>query len=791
MKARINISLFLVSFSVFIYQVCLLRVLSVADFYHFAFLIVSVALLGFGISGSFLPFFVNRIKDETLLYLLFSFCFSVSVIVSFLVINLVPFDSFKIAWEASQVFYLFIYYLFLMCPFFFGGCFIGYAFYGKQKAQITYFFNLAGSSLGAIAFLILMPVIQQTKTIMLASFLGLVSVFLLTERKHIKRFLALGILFILAAASFYVFLPDVWDTRISPYKSLPAVMRYPDSRLIYTRQDSSTRIDVVQSSSIKSAPGLSLTFGDAPPPQLGLTVDGDNLSPVTRAEGNDLDFLKYLPQAVFLEEKEYGNVLVIEPGGGLDVLCSLYYGIPDIHVVQDNGLAVDLLKGPLASYSGRIYNDKRVKVTETCIRNYSLATDRKFDLIILSLSDSFHPVASGAYSLNENYTYSIESIASIMGMLAPDGRLAVTRWAQSLPSENLKIIGTLAEAAGKDISPHVFAYRSWSTLTTVYRKSGYSSGEIDSLKYMVDKLNYDLVYYRGMEAGEANIYNRLQEPYFHQFFKEIIEGDSKIRQKFYAGYYFNIQPAADNQPYFFNFFKTRQIPDIIRYFGKGTQPFGGGGYLILAAALLISIILSVFLILVPVRTAKIGINLKKDYGYLLYFLAIGLGFFFIELPLMQIFILILGKPSYSVAVILFSLMLFAGLGSIFSNYRKVGLLWVVSALITYIIAFMIFFRFSGHLVLARPLAQRFMLTIALIAPAGFLMGMPFPLGIARAKEENKEIIPWLWAINGCASVVGSVSAVMISIHIGFLAVLGLSCLAYLAAFLAYRRISEA
>jgi len=788
MKIRINISLFLISFSVFVYQVCLLRVLSVADFYHFAFLIVSIALLGFGISGSFLPFFVNRIKDKTLLYLLFSFCFSVSVVASFVVINLIPFDSFKIAWEMRQLFYLLVYYLFLIFPFFFGGCFVGYVFYGKQRAQITYFFNLTGSSLGALAFLILVPVIQQTGTILLSSFLGLVSAFLLVERKHIKRFLTLGILFMAAVTSLLVFFPGVWDIRMSPYKSLEAVLRYPDSRLIYTRQDSSTRVDVVESSSIKSAPGLSLTFGDVPPQQLGLTVDGDNLTPVTKAVGSDLSFLEYLPQAVFLEGGKYKNILVVEPGGGLDVLCSLYYGGSEVYVVQNNGLAVGLLKDQLASYSGQIYNDSRVKIIESCIRNFSLASDQSFDLIILSLSDSFHPVSSGAYSLNENYVYSKESMSSIIELLSPHGCLAVTRWAQSPPSENLKVIATLAETAEKDISSKIFAYRSWSTLTTLYKESGFSGQEIEDLKERTEKLNYDLVYYQGMDRQEANRYNKLEEPYFYIFFKKIIEQDSVSRQDFYSDYYFNIMPATDHQPYFYNFFKPGQVPDIIKYFGKSTQPFGGGGYLILVAALLISVLLSVLLFILPVKTGKSPINFKKDYGYLIYFLSIGLGFFFIELPLMQKFILILGKPSYSVAIILFSLMLFAGLGSIFANYYKINLLWVILALVTYIMLFMVFFRFFGHLVLARPLGQRFAATIALIAPAGFLMGIPFPLGIARAKEKSKEIIPWLWAVNGCASVVGSIAAVIISIHTGFLAVVGISCLVYLAALLAYRKL---
>ncbi len=794
MKIKINISLFLISFSLFIYQVSLLRILSVSDFYHFAFLIVSVALLGFGISGSFLPFFIRRIKSERLLYLIFSLGFSVSVVISYLAVNIIPFDSFKIAWESVQLFYLFIYYLFLILPFFFGGSFIAFVFHGKQKPQVTYFFNLIGSSLGAVAFLILVPSVQQSGIILLSSALGIISIFILLDRKYLKSFLLSAVIFILLTGFLLFFVPGLWEVRMSPYKSLQTVMRYPDSHLLYTAEDSATRVDVVESGNIKSAPGLSLVHTGTPPEQLGLTIDGDNLTPVTRVEDTSIEkdstlkFLEYIPQSVYMKDAKYENILITEPGGGLDVLCSLYHGNSDIYIIQNSELVTGLLEVSFSEYSGSIYNNPAVSVEKSFIRNFSLTTDKKFDLIVLSLSDSFHPVSSGAYSLNENYIYSTESISAITELLSHDGILAITRWAQVPPSENLKIIATLVEALQRDISSSIFSYRSWSTVTTLYKNSVFAPVEIELLKEHVEALNYDPVYYSGMKESDANMHNILEEPYFYRFFKLIIEEDDSVREELYRDYYFNITPATDNRPYFFNFFKTNQIPDIIKYFGKSTQPFGGGGYLILVAALLISVLLSVLLIILPVKTAGGSINIKKDYVYLIYFICLGMGYFFIELPLMQKFILMLGKPSYSVAIVLFGLMLFAGFGSIYTGFRKTNLTWVVLSLVIYITFFMVAFRFYSNILLARPLWQRFAITIAIIAPAGFLMGIPFPAGIAKAKEKKSQIVPWLWAINGCSSVVSSIAAVIISIHAGFLAVLGLSLLFYITAVFSYKKL---
>ncbi|GAH94441.1 unnamed protein product [marine sediment metagenome] len=170
----------------------------------------------------------------------------------------------------------------------------------------------------------------------------------------------------------------------------------------------------------------------------------------------------------------------------MDVAGALYFGGENIYVSQNSSLMVDVLKDGFSDYSGNIYNDKKVEVFEVSSRNFSKITDRKFDLIIISLSDSFHPVSAGAYSLNENYLYTVESISDLMAILKEDGVLAVTRWVQFPPSENLKALSTLYESLdylqiGK-IPKKVFAYRSWSTCTTLFKKDGFAENEINSLK---------------------------------------------------------------------------------------------------------------------------------------------------------------------------------------------------------------------------------------------------------------------------------------------------------------------
>lgn len=832
-RNRINISVFLVSFSVFLYQVCLLRIISLSDYYHFAFLIISIALMGFGISGSSMYFFTRKIKERSLLLSVFAATFTVSIFLSYLLINRIPFDSFKIAWEARQIFYLLAYYFSLLLPFFFGGSFIGYVFYGEEKPGVTYFYNLIGSAAGSIIFLFLVQPVGKIGVILVSIASGIASTILVLERRHIKIFSAVVLVFIIAVVAVFLFFPAFLDIRMSPYKSLPALLRIPESEILYSAENNYAKVDVIESSSIKSYPGLSLKFPDIPPEQLGITVDGNNLSPITKV-GNknipELDFLNYMPVSVIFklisEEVQSKDMLIIEPGGGLDVLACLYfnqiaqadkepeinldkenYNISNkklnldssacnIYILENNNLVTGILKndqtknGFFVNYSGKIYKKGNVSVIETSSRNFASTTSKKFDLIVLSLADSFHPISSGAYSLNENYLYTEESFSELIKLLSNNGVLAITRWIQIPPSEGLKVISTIAESCRNleipNLPEKVFAFRSWSTITVLFKKDGFMPSESKIIKNELKELNFDLVYSKDAIASETNTYNQLNTTDYYDYFKRIIEGSTKERADLYKDYYFNIEPSTDNRPYFYDYFKFRQVPDIIKYFGKSTQPFGGGGYLILVTALIIAIVLSLLFVILPLRIRRINLNIRTDYRFLIYFLALGFGFFFVELPFIQKFILVLGKPSYSLSVVLFSLLLSAGFGSFIITRIKLDLKWVVLIIVIYILLFIFLSRQIQEFIIAKSLWQRFFYTALLIVPLGFFMGIPFPAGIVAAKKKKEELIPWLWAVNGCASVIGSITAVIISIHLGFLVVVGIAAVLYVVAYVAYR-----
>jgi len=780
------IAIGLISAATLILQITLTRIFSVAQWYHFAFLSVSVALLGFGASGSVLsvrPLSPKRHKAGHLSAM--SLGFALSTIGSYLSINYLPFDSFRIAWERVQLLYLALYYLALVMPFFFSGLVIGSLLQVEpEHVGLLYGVNMGGSALGSLAALGLLPLLGGSGTIALVSALGAASalLFQLSERLwladrsgRIWRGLCLGLLLLLIAL--VARLPALWEIRMSPYKTLSAALRFPNARILYRRWNAISRIDVIESEGIHSAPGLSLVYRGDLPPQLGLTLDGGNLSPITRrGSSEDEEFLDYLPSSLAYELRPASRCLVISPGGGLDVLTALHHDVSSVTVVEGNPAIVEAVRDRYAEYAGHIYRDARVRVIIEDGRSFVRRSEEHFDILHLSLTDTYHPITSGAFGLSENYTYTQEAFEDYLGHLSEDGILMLTRWLQDPPSEELRVCALAAAALGHlgipDPGRHIVAIRTWSTATFLVRRTPFTAGDIESVRAFCNRLNYDLIYYPGMTGEEANRYNLLEAPVYYESFSRLIKGN---RADFYQHYDYEISPPSDDRPFFFHFFKWSQVPDILRNYGKTWQPFGGSGYLVLIMLLTLALAASGVLILLPLAFGKKR-RIRFHARFLLYFALLGIGYLWIEIPLMQRFILFLGQPTYAFGVVLFALLLASGIGSALSARinGSAALLALVALALLYPLALPWLFGRT----LGLPLAARVVITVLSVAPLGLLMGVPFPKGIVSVGREAPELVPWVWGINGCASVISSILAMILSISFGFSTVLLLACATY-------------
>jgi spermidine synthase len=541
----------------------------------------------------------------------------------------------------------------------------------------------------------------------------------------------------------------------------------------------------VESRSIRSAPGLSYEYAGDLPAQKGIFTDGEDLSPLTAASpGSDAAFLDNLLVSLPYRLLSSPRVLVIEPGAGLDVLLGVHSGAREIVAVESNPLVIELVRERYSDYAGQLYSLDQVTMVAEDARSFLRRSQDRYDLIQLSLAESYRPVGSGAYSLSENYLYTSEAFAQYLDHLQPGGLLMVQRWLQTPPSENVRTLALAVSALERlgvdDPAQHLVALRSLYTGLLLVQLEPFTSIELQEVREFATQKRFDLVYYPGIQPDEVNRYGILEEPYYYQAYSALLGAED--RTAFYASYPFDVTPPSDDRPFFFHFFRWAQTPEIIQTLGKTWQPFGGSGYLLLLALLGLALVASSTLILLPLIFLGRRGEVRNGRRLFVYFLLLGIGYLFVEIPLLQRFIQFLSHPVYAFATVLFSLLTFSGLGSL--AVRRLPLRKTLVALVALLVCYPLLLPHFFDWLLGAPLLVRAAASAMALAPLGFLMGVPFPAGIELTGRISSHLVPWAWAVNGCASVLSSILAVMVAISWGFSRVLMGAGLAYGVALIA-------
>jgi hypothetical protein len=800
----IYLGLGLISAATLAFELALTRLFAVAQWYHFAFLAVSVALLGFGASGTALalrPGLARRPLPPTLAWV--AVAFSAGLLLGYLGVNYIPFDPYRIAWERSQFLYLVPYYLAPALPFFCSGLALALALAARPaQAAAIYATSMVGSAVGAAGALLLLAAFGGPGTVLFCAAVGWLAAGVFCwgryrEAKVLQKVLAVPYLFLLGALVFAALrLPPPFELRLSPYKGLSQVLHFPDAELVFRGWDATARVDVVRSGAIRSAPGLSLNYMGQMPRQLGLFTDGDDLSPIT-LDGAGTRFADYLLAALPYHLRPGARALLLEPRGGLDVLVALEGGASAVTAVESIPPAVAAARASCArqGVSG-VYDAPRVTTVLEHGRSYAHRSAARFDIVQLALIGSYRPVVTGTYSLAEDYLYTTEAVEDYLGALEEGGLLAMERWLQLPPSESLRagglVVAALERRGVAQPGRRLVVVRSMQTALLLVKNGDFSGEEIAQVKEFCRARSFDLVYYPGMGPAEANIYNILPGPYYYDAFQEILDADR--RWQLYANYPFDITPPSDDRPFFPNFFRWRQTPTVLATMGRTWQPFGGSGYLVLVALLALSALASGGLILLPLAVGRRG---EEERGkelavsrgrVFLFFALLGLAYLFVEIPLLQRFILFLGQPVIAFAVVLAVLLLGSGGGSFLAP--RLPLAPSLGVLVAGILAYPLLLPGLFALFLGWPLAGRLVVAALSVLPLGFLMGIPFPKGVAHLEKTAPRLIPWAWGINGCASVMAAILAAMGALTFGLSGVLLAGALAYggaLAASLGWRR----
>jgi hypothetical protein len=763
---RLLASLFLVSAATLTFEINLSRLFSVAQFYHFAFMIVSLALLGFGASGTFLALFpeIGRKRPARGLSALAAGA-AASMLASYLLINWLPFDSFSMAWDRRQVGILALHYVGLALPFFFSGAAVGMLLRRFPSAPgRVYAVNLIGSATGCLAALAAPTFLGGEGTVVLSSALAACAgIFTFgAPRKALAHFMTRVLLLLNLGGLGWQALTGapipLLKLQLSPYKSLSYALQVPGAETLMQRWNTFARLDLVRSEGIRSMPGISIRYASPPPPQHGIFIDGDNLSPVVLPNA-DLAFTDALTAALAYELRPGARTLILEPVGGLDVLTAIHQGAGKITAVEPNPLVIEA--------AGHIYLQPQVETVRENGRSYLRRSGEHFDIVLFSLSEAYHPVRSGAYSLAEDYRYTLEAFLDALDRLEEDGILVVPRWLQIPPSEFLRafiMAATALEQNRLDASERIAALRSFNTGLLLVKKTPFTPDELETVRRFSASQAFDLVYLPGIQPDETNRYNILREPIYYQAFTGFLGADP--RQAWLEAYPYDVSPPTDHHPFFGHYFKWSQAPQILTELGKSWQPFGGAGYFVVFVLLALAVLSSAVIILLPLAFWRHAMPHRRITAVtFVYFSLLGLAFLLVEIPLIQRFILYLGHPAYAFTISLFSILLFSGMGSQnaerFTQWKALGALILLVATTPWTLPWLF------NLTLGFPLATRMALAVLALAPLGFLMGMPFPQGISRLASLAPELIAWAWGVNGAFSVIASILAALIALSLGF------------------------
>ncbi len=796
------IAIALVSASALAYEILLMRLFSIIQWHHFAYMIISIALLGYGASGTFVTIFQEKLllhfrRNFICLVLLFSVASSSC----FLTAQHIQFNAQEVLWDASQLSKLFLIYLLLVLPFFFAASAIAITLLQfRQKCGAIYAADLIGAGCGSVFIIVLLYLVFPASALLIIASLGSTAAgiaIMELQNKSPTFIIAIGLIFLV-----HFLLPGKFiQPAISPYKGLPQALQIKGTSITEQRSSPLGLISVVESPVIpwRHAPGMSINASIEPPEQLALFSDADSMTVLTKFNG-DYGTVAYLDQqtsALAYHLRPIKRALIIGTGGGSGLLQAGFHQVEHIDSVEINPQIIAIGQDN-KNFSGSIFDNSKTKVHIAEARGFVSQTTDRFDIIQVELLDSFNASAAGLYALHESYLYTVEALQQYIQTLSPEGYLSISRWVKVPPRDSLKLFATALaalESKGSDTpEKHLILIRGWQASTLLIKNGVINEDEIKALKKFCRERSFDLAYYPGMSEKEANQYNLLKEPYFYQGAQALFSEKADFLQR----YKFNLAPATDNRPYFNHFLKASTFPEIIRLRGKGGLPLMEGGYLILLATLVQAVSASIVLILLPLKLQERPTYKGKPTFYFhvfLYFSAIGLGFIFLEIAFIQKFLLFLHHPLFATSVVVSSFLVFAGMGSactkrLLQRYLPEKILrTVLGLLLIQGVLYIPLFDQLVEILLRHTILVKILVSILLIAPLAFCMGMPFPLALNSLSRSGPALIPWAWGVNGYASVISAVLAMLLAINFGFTAVIITALIFYGIAFYAFSKFS--
>jgi hypothetical protein len=476
--------------------------------------------------------------------------------------------------------------------------------------------------------------------------------------------------------------------------------------------------------------------------------------------------------------------LVIGPGGGWDVSRALASGSKDITGVEINPIIASvIMRQKFPQYSNRLYFRPEVKLEIEDGRSFVRRSPERYQVLQATLVDTWASTAAGAFALSENNLYTSNAFVDYLSHLTPDGLMSFTRWGFDPPRESLRVVAlamaALRQVGQNDPAQHVAVVREnlqklkgWGAQDTILvARQPFTAEDIASIDQAAATASMEVVYVPGTTHETP--------------FRDLLTAADPAR--FYDSYSFDVRPLSDNRPFFFYTVQARDLWKFVKSASRDNADFKVNKALpVLFGLMAVSIVAVLIIIALP--PLVLDETIPHDKGIapaLLFFLFIGAGYILIQVALIQKFVLFLGHPTYALTVIIFSMLISSGLGSFWSKslirsdiFRLYVVLAVIAAAIVGL-SIIVGPIAEGGVAMARSL--KILVSILLIAPAGFAMGMPFPTGLTLLERVVPSAVRWAWAVNAASSVLGSAAAIFLAIYLGIQATLIIGGACYLAA----------
>lgn len=819
-------------------QIGIMRIFSEGSWAHFGSLVVSLAMLGFGLTSAVMclarPWFERHwfgVVGASLAL------FAPLVVGSNLLAQQFPFNPIFLVSDPAQKWRLVGNFALYLLPFLAGSVFLGTVFLRAQKVfGRVYFADLLGSGLCGLLTLASLFLVPSENMVLVPVVLAGIGGALWFIGLGSSRGAMLMVVLAVASGVAHFELParlELSTLAVSDYKGVSYARKFPDSKREYDGVSAFGHVEVYSSSYLHFAPGLSdnasLNLTEMPVnAYLGLYIDGDGPIGVMRdLTEKETAYLHYLPMIYPYLITTNPKTFVVQFGGGLSAMVALKSKSSSVTVGESSPALLNAFHedGVLKKFTGDILS--KVKVIPYDGRLYLANTNERYDVIDLSLADSAGLSNPGGFAIVEKYSYTQEAMQKYMRALTDKGVLSVTLWNKEEPPKSiLKLFATMAAAArangDADISRNFFVASSYlSTVTVLYKRGGFTPEEITKLREHTSSMSFDEIYSPGIAIDTAK-----GEHVFADFrstiFSTAASTDASSAGKapdapadngqvlvpatvlsqlawqslihdgwpaFEAKYLFDVRPLTNKRPYFAAYVHPSDLPKVTDRLDLFQDEWG---YILLWATLSIAIIAGVIVISIPVvfgwRTAFSKYPGKSQ--TIVYFACLGFGYITVEVGLIAQFVQALSNGTVSASVLITGMLVFSGLGSFvsdrFADRAKVTLPKVCLAIGGLLIAYSLLLNPVLNAIGGLPYWIRLVCCFVLIAPPAFLMGFPMATGMGvLTRLKKQEMFLWAWGVNGCFSVIGAALVPIIATAFGLAVVIATAGGAYLVAIPAF------